>query len=249
MRLVLRLKSLNTASQQLTLSKYFSAMHGWIYKKLENSDFNSIYESKSYKPFCFSNLYPVKNQKIIENNNYNIIISTPIPKLIETLFFNTAMDEKVNLGELSFKLEKMEVMTNIKITPFSIIETPTFINITVKKNNKATALDFNQNKNLFLEQLSKNLINKYNFFTKSNISTNINLFSQNVLVEPILKNKYALPLVTHDQQKFLAIGHKLRFKLGNISDTQQKVFNYCFDLGFGEKNTYGLGFMIRRFKK
>ena len=49
--------------------------------------------------------------------------------------------------------------------------------------------------------------------------------------------------------KFIIAGSKIVLKFKNISEEQLKILQLCFDAGFGERTSYGAGFMIERWKK
>ncbi len=105
MRLVLKLKSNKNVSQSKeNNSKFYVGMHGWIYGKLKNTDFSEIYFKKEFKPFCFSNLFPVKESVINEGQVYSVIISSPSEMFMVALLSQINADDAVNLGEFSFEL-------------------------------------------------------------------------------------------------------------------------------------------------
>jgi CRISPR-associated endoribonuclease Cas6 len=244
MRITLILKSLKDISQKDTLAKYYSSLHGWVYKqKLANSVFSSLHEKKGYKYFCLSNLIGVKNNKVRENYAYKIIISSPNKELINVIKNNLKEGEIINLGEYSFELMRFYDY-NIKLDNFSVIETPTIIVVTEHVNGKMKAWDFmkKDEKEKYLYLLRRNLIKKYNSFNGSKIDENYDLWN-NVIIEPILKGKYSIYC---EPLNFKFIGNKLRFKLGYLDEVQKKVFNHCFEAGFGGYCSYGMGFVMEK---
>ena len=97
--------------------------------------------------------------------------------------------------------------------------------------------------------LRKNLLNKFNFFNKTKIDIKFSLFD-NVNIKLYEKRKEgSIPIFFRNNQKndsFKIIGNKLIFEFKNISEQQLKIFQFCFDIGFGERNSYGMGFMAEK---
>ena len=86
MRLVLKLESNKDVLQSKeNNSKFYGGMHGWVYNKLKNTDFSKIYFEKEFKPFCFSNLFPIEKALIKEGQIYSLIISSPNEMFIVAL--------------------------------------------------------------------------------------------------------------------------------------------------------------------
>ncbi|MFW5891129.1 MAG: hypothetical protein ACOCUI_02820, partial [bacterium] len=150
-------------------SKFYAGMHGWIYNKLKNTEFSEVYGQRMFKPFCFSNLFLIKNKEIKENEIYDIIISSPNEMLMIALLSNINILEKVNLGEYSFELISYKPLGKKEINESDILESETIINITLNENGKRKAVTLNENPDLFKEHLNKNLIRKFNQYNKENI--------------------------------------------------------------------------------
>jgi CRISPR-associated endoribonuclease Cas6 len=240
------LNSNKDISQKEFLAKYHSAMNGYLYSILEkNEELKKVHGEKSFKGFCFGNIYPVKEGKIIEGKGYNLVISSPQPKIIEHLFFNIKEGSLINLGEGSFSVSEIQVR-NFSLNKNSMIETMSIINLTEHKNDKTLPLLYEDNKGKYIEQLSKNLIKKYNLLREKKIDSGFKLF-ENVEIGVVGKrDNYSIPIIFNENKKFNVIGNKLYFKFNNITDEQLAVFQICFDAGFGERNAFGMGFMVTR---
>lgn len=242
MRLKIELKANNNVSQKHFLTKYHNAMNSYIYNILTAKEkFKNLHDEKTIKGFCFSNVHPVREGKIKENENYRIIISSAVPSIIEALFFGIKNDSLMELGDASFTVTSVSVEGR-KLDNNSTIETPIFIHITKKEDGKP--LLFNNEKERFLKQLQNNLLHKHNKLNNDKIEMN-NLF-ENVEIDKVLdKYEYSAPL-QFEHGQYNVIGNKLYFKFNNITDEQLKVFQTCFDAGFGEKCQYGFGFMVKK---
>ncbi len=98
--------------------------------------------------------------------------------------------------------------------------------------------------NKFKNQLKKNLIRKYNMFSSDDISENYDLW-KNIEINEIPGSEHAVRInfTKESDNWFDVIGSRYDFNLGNISDKQKEILQLCMDLGFGEKNTFGFGFV------
>jgi CRISPR-associated endoribonuclease Cas6 len=252
MRISLKLKSNKTVKQSKEInSKYYSAMHGWIYNKLENTDFSDIYSKKEFKPFCFSNLYPIKNTKIEENQIYNLTISSPNEMIMIALLSNINVGEMINLGEYSFELIDYKPLGKKEINSGDELDSETIINITLNESGKRKAITLSKDSNSFKKNLSKNLIRKYNQYNEEKIEEDFNLW-ENIEIEEIKNTESAVKinLIKNSDNWFNVIGARYKFKIGNINETQKKILQLCYDLGFAERNSFGFGFMnIKSSKK
>ena len=250
MRLLLTLRSNKGVDQRQAFEKYFTAMHGFAYNKLSSSNsFKRLHETDGFKGFCFGNLFPVKNNRLIENKEYSVVITSPLPKIIETLFFQIKEEEMLNVGEFSFTVMRVQLQ-RFKIKPSDVLETMTLINVTKHDNGKIRALKFKDKG--YLEHLRKNLVHKYNQFNEVKVLDNFDLFKNIEIKLRKGRNELSIPIFFYNKEKnkrFNIIGNKLVFHINDVSEEQLKVLQFCFDAGFGERNSYGMGFMVVRNRK
>ena len=243
MRLLLRVRPLkNYVQNEQTTARYHVGMRGWIYSKMKDTNYNWVHDAKAFKPFSFSSVMGVKDALLEKGKEYTILISSPLPDLIEFLRLNSPEGELMNIGEYQFKIMAVKKIEE-SLRRFDIIRSATLISVTKRVENKYVTINFLKNKEEFLNLLAINLIRKYNSGTDSEISEDYGLFER-CLIEP-LRNKLISVKINANDKQFTVMGNSLLFKLGNLSRTQLNIFNYCFDMGFGVKNSYGFGFMIK----
>jgi len=239
MRLQLKLESRKTVTQEHFFKSYFTDMHG-ILAKIVGKD-------EDYGKFCFGNIFPILKQQIDESKIYSLIISSSEPGIIEKLFFSFEIGSNINIGELQFKIIDVNIFTR-KLHKNTIIESMTPLNITINDNGNVRFLKFDNPK--YLEYLGQHLLNKYTFL-KGNKSE-IDLF-ENVDLDVHEKHPFSCFQINFynkgENKNFKVCGSKLVFKFNNISDEQLKIFQTLFDSGFGERTTFGAGFMIERIVK
>lgn len=227
-------------------SKYYTGMHGWIYNKLKGTKFNDLHSKKEFKPFCFGNLYPIKDEKIKEGEVYKVWVSSPKEMFMISLLSDLNVNDKVNLGEYSFKLIGMNPYPSRKIDDFTLLKTETLTNICLPIDGslKPKAITLKKDEEKFKEQLKKNIIRKYNRFSDEKVEEKYDLWN-NVDIKEIPKSEKAVKIYFGNKQNknFNVIGSNYKFNLGNITDKQKKIFQLVQDVGFGERNTFGFGFI------
>src|SRR3989344_1733152 len=237
MRIQLNLESMKTVSQEHFHKGYFTAMHGILA--------NICGKDEDYGKFCFGNIFPINNQKIEQDKEYFIIISSSEPSIIEKIFFALEIGSLLNIGELQFKINDIS-LKNHKLLNNSTIESISPVNITT--NNKGNIQFHKFDNNDYIKLLENNLLNKYAFL--KGINTEINLF-ENVEVkvhEKYPDSSFQINFFNKGENKnFKVVGSKLVFKFNKISEKQLKVFQTLYDSGFGERTTFGAGFMVERF--
>ncbi len=249
-RLSLILISECDSLQSIFEKKFRSAFKGFIYKKLENSKFSLTNTNSNFRGFCFSNIFPIKKKKLKLNNIYHIEISSNFPELIFELVKKLEIGMKINLGEggqfqlKDMNFNKFEIFSNLFLESVSPI--------IVKGNRKNNDfINFDIERDLYLKNLSVNLIKKYNFYNQKNIDLNFPLF-ESVEIRPLLQNNrknshFSILIEDFDEKRkgepLYVYGNRLLFKFGNINDIQKEIFLTCVESGFGSMCSYGFGFM------
>ena len=131
MRLLIKLKSLKDCAYDIA---YYPKMQGFVYSLLRGTDYANLHDSKAYKFFSFSNIFPAKDFKSGDERQF--LISSPDEKLIETFKNKLASLEKVSIGEMLFKIKEIAAL-NPKIASSCTLKTGTPIVIRIPKENYA----------------------------------------------------------------------------------------------------------------
>jgi len=245
MRLILKLESnKNVLQNRGNNSKFYVGMHGWLYNKLKNTDFSGLYFDEGFKPFCFSNLFLIKDAAIQEKQIYNLIISSPNEMFMVALLSQINLGEVINLGEYSFKLISYKPLGKRNFFEGILLENETIMGLSINENSKTRSITLSSSSTMFRNNLAKNLIRKYNQFSKEQINEDFDLW-QNVEIKEIPDTEKAVKInfIKNSDNWFNVIGARYRFKLGKINETQKRILELCYDLGFGERNSFGFGFM------
>jgi len=250
MRVLIKLKSNTT---QVYQNNYFHKFQGFVYNLLKGTEHEILHDKKGYKFFCFSNLFPLyeKNGEIppIEDGGIrNFIVSSPSRIFIKTISKKLKDLEEIHIGDYSFSVEKFsEIIPVFKSNLRIISASPIIIRIPEMRydeyfiSEKARMkgyiywrpeIDFR----VFVKQLEENLFKKYNEFYKTELK-------EFPIFEQFRFKKQCVNTLTIDGADTKILGSIWEFSFSYLSKEQRKILEFGIDCGFGERNTYGFGFV------
>ena len=253
MRLMLKLKALKDFTYD---PRYYHKASGVIYSLLKDSPLDFLHDYKSYKFFCFSNLFPLpKNEKgeinysIRKGMLMNWIISSPSVFFIRVLEQKFKEKKELNIGEMSFSIEEINSF-ELKIPRKNVaLITATPIVIRIPERNydiynipkefrKKRYVYWRKMYSLkaFIKQIEENLKKKYEKF----YGTKINL---DKIFEVYRFKKDAVCYVTLEGRDRMIVGSLWEFYFSYLGEEQRKILTFGIDCGFGERNSLGFGFI------
>lgn len=236
--------------------KYYHKASGFIYSLLKDSPLDTLHDSKSYKFFCFSNLFPLPknetgkvNHSIKGGTEVNWIISSPSTLFIRVLEQKLKERKEINIGEMSFSIEKIELFElRIPKRNISLISaTPIIIRIP-EKNYEIYGIpkEFRKKRYVywrkmysfeaFIKQLEENLKKKYEKFygVKADIDR---------IFETLRFRKEVVIYVTLEGRDRMMVGSLWEFYFSYLDSKQKMLLEFGIDCGFGERNSLGFGFI------
>ncbi len=249
MRLMLELIATKSCAYDF---KYHNKIQGFIYSLLKDTCYKHLHDKKGYKYFCFSNIFPVpKDRKIKENQEMKLIISSPDKNFI------TVLEERVkelqqfrkpiNIGEMQFLINeikkfelKLRAPLTIKTSTPVIIRIPDYmyeeyeVPLHLRKKRYTywqPGIDFTA----FVKQLEDNILKKYNTYYNTKIETNI--FEVFEFIDTVPTN------VIIGNEEYVFKGSLWKFRFSYLSPMHKKLLEFAIDCGFGERNSYGFGFV------
>jgi len=248
MRLLLKL---NSTKNCIYDSRYFNKLQGFIYGLIKNSEYSFLHDEKTYKFFCFSNIFPVSEIK--SNEEKTLIISSPNEKFVNTLYENLKIfieeTKPINIGEYQFELKDIKNL-NLKLNKKNlrlISATPIIIRIPAKNYEKYNIPQSFRKKryvywrpeysfDAFIKQLEENLIKKYNEFYKTEIKAE-RIFEMFKFIKPTVNH-----VIINGKEQIL-VGSIWEFLFSYLTKDQRRILEFGIDCGFGERNSLGFGFM------
>ncbi|MGC8567294.1 MAG: CRISPR-associated endoribonuclease Cas6 [Caldisphaera sp.] len=216
-------------------------IQGFIYKNLEGSFFEDLHNKKGAKYFCFSNIFPPKYIK--QDEEVNLIISSPIRELIKIIYAKLRDKEIVNIGDYSFVLlDKKSFDIQLKEDRVRMYNsTPIVIRLLRDKfkfEGKYKYLYWRKGMDMkiFVDQLVNNIIKKYERF-----------FGVKVEVDRVfellkLRKETTVTLQVNGKNSTI-IGTYWEFETFALDEESKKLLKFAIDTGFGEMNSLGFGFI------
>lgn len=254
MRLLLKFRALKNQAYDL---KYHHKLQGFIYSLLNETPYVKLHDRRGYKFFCFSNIFPPKGTKkdpseSMENGNLRqLLISSPEVGLINILNDKLVQIEEeripVNIGDMSFELESVRVLEpRIDRSCRLITGTPIVLRIPKKKFERYGIVppkDYDYvywRKHWpfepFVKQLEDNLFKKYNEFYGGSLE-------EFPLFEQFMFKKQVCNHVVLGGKEVKVLGSVWEFSFGYLDGKKRDVLQFGLDVGFGEENSLGFGFM------
>lgn len=210
------------------------SVQGMIYSLLGDSEYGAYHDSKRFKFFCFSDIFPIGD--FTPEGNKNILISSPDVGFIKIMEDSLSSKPTIKLGDYIMNVQKHKVI-NLELKNKFISGSPVVL---YKDNRKNLYFSFRRDKdlNFFLNRLKENAIKKYNAF----YSTDFNL-DENIFDKLKFKKEVAVRLRKKDNE-FIIIGNvwELLEKF-RIDNENRKFYEFIMDCGIGEKNSLGFGFI------
>lgn len=210
------------------------SIQGLIYSLLRDTEYDGYHDSKRFKFFTFSDIFPIGDFTPVENKN--LLISSPDERLIRSIEDSLKGRDILKLGNYDIKIQGHKSI-NLRLKNRFISASPIVL---YKDNKRDLYFSFRRDKdlNFFLERLKENAINKYNAF----YSTDFNL-EENIFDRLKFKKEVAVKLRKKDKE-FIIIGNVWRLlEKFRISEENRKFYSFIMDCGLGEKNSLGFGFI------
>lgn len=240
-RLLVKLQA--TAESRYEM-EYHKDIQGLIYSLLKDSDYN-CHDKKGYKFFTYSNVFPWGYVR--KNDIRNLIIASPNEGMISYLKEQLEYLHEIRIGAMNFKTEycnkiSLQVPDNTQL----ITGTPILCNIHkyriveagaahLVNGFKATYWRNSLPVDLFLNQVGANLQKKYNSYhnEESDIETD------HIFYKSRFMKQVAIPLsMGEGRYRPTVIGSCWSFGF-----TNPDMARFALDVGLGELNSLGFGFM------
>lgn len=250
MRVLIELNSMN--DQSIEIMQYHK-LQGFIYSNLiSQSPFKRIHDLKTYKYYCYSNIFPPSPAKAGERRF--LIFSTPDQNLINFVYdrIKELKENKsvINIGNQSYLIDSAKMLKVILYGNKCYVTTST--PITVRLSEKGYSqfcipIDFQKKKfiywrsnlssSILLKLLEDNIKKKYESFYDAKLSSDLFIIDEFELLKEVVVH---LP-VAESTIKIPSSFWKFSFDTSNKE--KQSIFTFILDCGLGERNSYGFGFI------
>ena len=227
MRILLKFRSENDFGYD-SINKH--TIQGFIYSILNDTPFENCHDSKGFKYFTFSNIFPVSPFKRGEFKN--IIISSPKQSFIRTVSKVLKRKDHFYLGKYRMKINQVKVFQP-KLEGRLITSTPIVL-FENNENNRYYSLKNSNEFSFFLERTKENALKKYNSYYGENYYFEGNIFDR------FEYGREVAVRVKKEDKMFIVIG-TLWKNLEKFNMDNKKFYRFIMDCGLGEKNSLGFG--------
>ena len=252
MRILLDLEALS--DQTAWDSSQYRKVQGFVYDKLvANTEFKDIHNLKTYKLFCFSNIFPPSLVKSGELRH--LLFSSPNNQLAHAIFSyireNLMSDKVINIGEQQYRIKSLELLETRITAKRCIIRTSTPVSVRIPQRSyseyniskEEQKKDFmywrsNMSQDIFLTLITNNMKSKFEHFYRRRIGNIGSMIRSSSLIKEVVIH------ITVGNYTIKVPASFWRFYFDDLNtEFRQSFLHFILDTGIGERNSAGLGFL------
>jgi CRISPR-associated endoribonuclease Cas6 len=266
LRLLLHLKPHQSHPYE---NDYHYHLQSAIYSLIREGGLPGVHERKSYKFFCFSNIFPFGDfESGVEKK---LLVSSPdlgiIDSIERALLSRMRSEGTLDMGQLSFEISNVSKSFRVSLKgPEAVVHSTTPIVIRIPKvryEEYGIKPDIDYDYvfwretvplEAFVKQLRDNIAKKWKeYYSSAGNNTAVTTAKAPELVQT---QDEAIPEITYykfirsvskpitvKQQRQMVIGSLWEIGFATASKQERRVLEFAVDCGFGERNSLGFGFM------
>lgn len=250
MRLLIRLRADADARYQ---TAYHHKLRGRIWRALEGTAYDERHDENEPVGLCFSNPFPPG--EISEGDRRTVLVSAPDRDLLGAVAADLADDRAFNIGEMAFTVEEVTGVTPDVGEPGTrgVMESGTGVVVRIPPwrfddygietdSDQAEFWKPHHSMEPFVAQVENNLDRKHDRFCPDDLpgpsDRDGNLFDSFELIKT-----YPLPVTVTEGVEQTYILSKWRLGYEVRDDHHRRHLNLALDVGIGERNALGFGFV------
>ncbi|MDF1540668.1 MAG: CRISPR-associated endoribonuclease Cas6 [Candidatus Thorarchaeota archaeon] len=200
-----------------------------LYSALGSSRYGENHDRPSFKYFTYSDFFYDKKER------GTLVVSSPYPRLVDTIFEWAKNQDFIQLGSLSFEIQKVQVIKprlNNEFTSGSPI-----VLYLDSASGEYFSLREHGDITFFLDRMKDNALKKYEFFNGTELHLEGPLFDA---VE--LRREVAVPVRIRGYN-LTFIGSLWKSLVKDDIEENADFYQFLMETGLGEKNSLGFGFI------
>ncbi|WP_460919106.1 CRISPR-associated endoribonuclease Cas6 [Salinarchaeum chitinilyticum] len=234
-------------------NQYHTKLRGRIWSALAGSEYEESHDSNDPPGFTYSNPFPPGD--MAEGDERTLIVASPHEGLLAKFAHDLQDDRELNIGEMPFNVDDLSMLDPDVGEPGTsgTIETGTGLLVRIPpwrceeygiepEGDSATFWQPEHGMAPLRNQLESNLDKKHGVFAPEYepgpSETSGDLFDSYELIKT-----FALPLEVTQGQEMTYVLSKWRFGYTVRDDLHRQHLNLALDVGLGERNSLGLGFV------
>lgn len=205
-----------------------------IYSRLRGTSFEYVHDSKGFKFFTFSDIFPIGDLE--QGKSKYLIISSPWEEFINILHDSFEDSREIRINNMEFNLGMIKKFS-LKVTGKFITGSPIVL---YRDNLKNEYFSFRRHGdfNFFITRLRDNAIKKYTSYYNHKINLNEPIFNRLVFKKEVVVQE------SKSNKRFIIIGSVWKLlEKRHIPEELERFYNFIADCGLGEKNSLGFGFI------
>lgn len=232
---------------------YHHKLRGRLWDALDGTAFDDCHGGDSHSGFTYSNPFPPRDMRA--GDDRTLLVASPNEDLLAHVAADLLDDRELNIGEMPFHVDN--------VTPLSLdvgepgtegtIETGTGVLVRIPpwraddygiepEGDSAIFWQPEHSMEPFTTQIENNLDQKHDRFCPDYLpgpsETDYELFDSYELLKT-----FAVPVTVTTGQEMTYVLSKWRFGYRVRDDDHRRHLNLALDVGIGERNSLGLGFL------
>jgi CRISPR-associated endoribonuclease Cas6 len=250
MRTLVRLRSRRDAAYDNT---YHNKLQGRVWGALEESEYDKLHDENQPMPFTYSNPFPPGDME--EGDERSLLVASPHEDLLAHVAADLTDDRELNIGEMPFTVEDFAPIAPDVGEPGTsgTIETGTGVLVRIPPwrfdeydmdvdHDEAEFWRPEHTMEPFRNQIEANLDKKHGLYCPDYLpgpsEVEGDLFEGYELVKT-----FAIPVTPTTGERETWVLSKWRFDYRVQDDDHRRHLNLALDVGIGERNSLGMGFV------
>ena len=250
MRILTRLRARADTAYDNT---YHHKLQGRIWGALEESPYDDLHDKNRPMPFTYSNPFPPRDMN--EGDERTLLVASPEEELLTHIASDLQEEPELNIGEMPFTVEEVTAVAPDVGEPGTsgTIDTGTGVLVRIPPwRFEEYGIDIDHDEaefwrpehtmEPFRTQIEANLDRKHGLYCPDYLpgpsETDGELFDGYELIKT-----FALPVTPTEVQQETWVLSKWAFDYTVRDDHHRRHLNLALDVGIGERNSLGFGFL------
>lgn len=250
MRILVRLRARADAAYD---DAYHHKLRGRLWGALEGTDYDEVHDEQRPKPFTYSNPFPPGDMK--EGDERTLLVASPDEELLAHVAADLQDEPELNIGEMPFHVDDVSALSPDVGEPGTsgTIDTGTGVLVRIPpwrfeeygidtEHEEAEFWKPEHTLEPFRNQIEANLDQKHDLFCPDYrpgpSDVDDGLFESYELIKT-----FAIPVTPTTGIQETWVLSKWRFDYTVRDDHHRRHLNLALDVGIGERNSLGFGFL------
>lgn len=234
-------------------NSYHHKLRGRLWGALEETEFEQSHDENRPKAFTYSNPFPPGDMQ--EGDERTLLVASPYEGLLAHVAADLQDDPKLNIGEMPFRVDEINSLSPDVGEPGTtgIIETGTGVLVRIPPwRFEEYGIDVDHDEAEFWRP--EHTMKPFRIQVEANLDKKHRLYCPDYLPGPSdidgdlfdgyeLIKTFAIPVTPTTGERETWVLSKWRFDYNVRDDDHRRHLNLALDVGIGERNSLGFGFV------